>query len=73
MDLLIGNSYGKHIAREEDLPLVRFGFPILDRPGHADFPTVGYRGGLMFLTRIISALLDRADRDAPDERFELIM
>ncbi|MBU4377528.1 MAG: nitrogenase molybdenum-iron protein subunit beta, partial [Proteobacteria bacterium] len=46
VDLLIGNSYGKYIARDEDIPLLRWGFPILDRQGHQYFPTVGYRGGL---------------------------
>jgi nitrogenase molybdenum-iron protein beta chain len=73
VDLLIGNTYGKHIARAEDLPHVRFGFPILDRVGHSYFPTVGYRGGLWLLTKILDTLMDRTDRDAPDERFELVM
>ncbi|MCL6622537.1 MAG: nitrogenase molybdenum-iron protein subunit beta [Syntrophobacterales bacterium] len=73
VDLLIGNTYLKYIARDEDIPLVRFGFPILDRIGHIHFPTVGYRGGVRLLERILDALLDRQDRDAPEERFELVM
>lgn len=73
VDLLIGNTYGKYIARAEDVPLVRFGWPILDRVGHADFPTVGYRGGLHLLSRIVNTLLDRADRDASDEELELVL
>jgi nitrogenase molybdenum-iron protein beta chain len=73
VDLLLGNSYMKYIARDEDIPLVRFGFPILDRVGHSYFPTVGYRGGLRLLERILDALLDRQDRDAPEESFELVM
>ena len=28
VDLLIGNTYGKYIARDEDIPFVRHGFPI---------------------------------------------
>ena len=28
VDLLIGNTYGKYIARDEDIPFVRFGFVI---------------------------------------------
>ena len=64
VDLLIGNTYGKYIARDEDIPLVRYGFPILDRIGHSYFPTVGYRGGLRLLEKILDALLDRQDRDA---------
>jgi nitrogenase molybdenum-iron protein beta chain len=72
-DLLIANTYGKYIARDEDIPFVRFGFPILDRVGHADFPTLGYRGGLRLLEKILAALMDRIDRDAPNEKFELIL
>ncbi len=73
VDLLMGNSYGKHIARAEDIPFVRFGWPILDRVGHTYFPSVGYSGGLRILEKILGALMDRQDRDAPDERFELVM
>jgi len=73
VDLLIGNTYMKYIARDEDIPLVRFGFPILDRIGHIYFPTIGYRGGLRLLEKILDALLDRQDRDAPEESFELVM
>jgi len=73
VDLLIGNTYGKYIARAEDIPFVRYGFPILDRVGHTYFPTVGYRGGLHLVEKIVSTLLDRKDRDAADERFELVL
>ncbi|MDR3630704.1 MAG: nitrogenase molybdenum-iron protein subunit beta [Desulfocapsaceae bacterium] len=73
VDLLIGNTYCKYIARDEDLPLVRWGFPILDRQGHQYFPTVGYKGGLRLLEKILSALLDRKDRDDPERSFELVM
>jgi nitrogenase molybdenum-iron protein beta chain len=73
VDLIIGNTYGKYIARAEDIPFVRFGFPILDRVGHGYLPIMGYRGGINFLTNLVNTLLDRADRDAPDERFELVM
>ncbi|WP_045215688.1 nitrogenase molybdenum-iron protein subunit beta [Desulfonatronovibrio magnus] len=73
VDLLVGNTYGKYIARAEDIPFVRFGFPILDRAGHSYFPTVGYQGGLYLLSNIVNTLLDRMDRDAPEERFELVM
>jgi nitrogenase molybdenum-iron protein beta chain len=72
VDLLICNTYGKYIARDEDIPFVRHGFPILDRVGHSYFPTVGYKGGLYLLEKILSALMDRTDRDAPEERFELV-
>jgi len=73
VDLLIGTSYGKYIARKEDIPLVRFGFPILDRAVHPLMPVVGYRGCLRLIEQISDALLERRDRDALDEDFELIL
>lgn len=72
-DLLIANTYGKYMAKDEDIPFVRFGFPILDRVGHADFPYVGYRGALRLMEKILGVLMDRIDRDAPNESFELVM
>ncbi len=73
VDLLMGNTYGKYIARAEDIPFVRYGFPILDRAGHSYFPSVGYRGGMHLLSTIVNTILDRMDRDAPEERFELVL
>jgi len=73
VDLLLCNSYGKYIARDEDVPLLRWGFPILDRQGHQYFPTVGYKGGLRLLEKILELLLDRIDRDAEEIKFELVL
>ncbi|HKL20176.1 MAG TPA: nitrogenase component 1, partial [Tichowtungia sp.] len=73
VDLLIGNTYGKYIARDEDIPFVRHGFPILDRIGHSYFPSVGYMGGIRLVEQILGALMDRQDRDAPETSFELVM
>lgn len=73
VDLLLGTTYGKYIARAEDIPLVRVGFPILDRGVHSYLPIVGYKGAMRLLEMISNALLERQDRDAQDEDFELIM
>ena len=73
VDLLIGNTYGKYIARDENIPLVRHGFPIVDRVGHTYFPTVGYRGAIRLLEMILNALMDKKDRESPEESFELVM
>ena len=73
VDLLIGTSYGKYIARAEDVPFVRFGFPILDRAVHPLMPVVGYRGCLRLIEQISGALLERRDRDCKDEDFELVL
>ncbi len=73
VDLLMGNTYGKYIAKDDDIPFVRLGFPILDRVGHSYFPTVGYQGAMRLLEKILSAIMDRQDRDAAEEKFELVM
>jgi nitrogenase molybdenum-iron protein beta chain len=72
-DLLIGTTHGKYIARDEDLPFLRFGFPILDRCGHTYFPSVGYRGALRILEKLLDLILERKDRDATEEQFELVL
>ncbi|MCJ8498946.1 nitrogenase component 1 [Desulfatitalea alkaliphila] len=73
VDLLMGNTYLKYIARDEDIPFVRCGFPILDRMGHSYFPTVGYRGALRLLEKMLDAVLDRKERDSSDIEFELVL
>lgn len=73
VDLLIGNTYGKYIARDEDIPFVRFGFPILDRIGHSYFPNIGYAGSLRLVEKILGVLMDQQDRTALEEKFELVM
>ena len=73
VDLLIGNTYGKYIARDENIPFVRYGFPIIDRIGHSYFPSVGYMGGIRILEKILSALMDNIDATCPESKFELVM
>ena len=73
VDLLIGNTYGKYISRDEDLPFVRLGFPIVDRVGHSYFPTVGYTGAMHLLTNILGALMDKEDRTCDESKFELVL
>ena len=73
VDLLLGGTHGKYIAKAEDIPFVRAGFPILDRYVHSYMPLVGYRGAMRLLELILNALMDRQDRDAKDEDFELVM
>lgn len=73
VDMLIGNTYGKYIARAENIPLVRIGFPILDRVGHSFFPSVGYTGTIRLIEKISTAFLDKYDRECEEEDFELVM
>lgn len=73
VDIMIGSSYGKQIAKAEDIPLVRMGFPVLDRYGNSIQSTVGYAGAIRYVEKITNVLMDRQDRDASDEDFELVM
>lgn len=73
VDLIVGNTYGKYIARAEGVPLVRMGWPILDRIGHSYFPIVGYKGAIRIIEKISNALLDHYDRTCKEEDFELVM
>lgn len=73
VDLLIGGTHGKYIARAEDIPLVRAGFPILDRYVHSYMSIVGYKGAMRLVELISNALMDRQDRDCAEEDFEMIM
>jgi nitrogenase molybdenum-iron protein beta chain len=73
VDLLIGNTYGKYISRDDKIPFVRMGFPIMDRVGHSYFSTLGYMGGIRILEKILSALMDHQDANSTEEAFELVM
>ncbi len=73
VDLLLGTSYGKQIAKAEKIPFVRAGFPVLDRYAHSYFPIVGYLGGLRLTEFITNALMDEFDRECEDEDMDVIM
>ena len=73
VDLILGNTFGKYVARSEKLPFVRFGFPILDRVGHRAFPLVGYTGGMRLVEKITDAFFDQRDREDPDHEVELVL
>jgi nitrogenase molybdenum-iron protein beta chain len=73
VDLLIGNTYGKYIARDEDTPFIRFGFPIADRAGHNYFPKTGYVGATNLVIQILNAFMEHQDRTCPEEKVEFQM
>ena len=70
VDLLIGNTYGKYISRDENTPFIRFGFPIADRAGHNFNPKTGYVGATHLAIQILDAFLDHKDRTCPEEKVE---
>lgn len=57
VDILIGNSDGRLIARDLNIPIVRVGYPVYDRAGYHRIPIAGYRGGLNLLNRITNTVL----------------
>jgi len=73
VDLMLGSTYGKQIARAEDIPFIRAGFPVIDRYGGPLQSIVGYNGGAYLVEKIANALLDRFDRDSSDEDFEIVL
>lgn len=72
VDLLITNTYGKSIARVENVPFVRFGFPVMDRAAHRFNPTLGYAGAINLVNQMLNAILDKKDRECAEEWFELV-
>ncbi len=62
VDLLMGSSYAKYLWRDTGTPLIRYGFPILDRHHMHRYATIGYQGGLNILNWIVNTVLDELDR-----------
>ncbi len=73
VDLIIGNTYGKYIARDENTPFIRFGFPIADRAGHNYFPKTCYVGATNIAIQILNALMEYQDATCPEEKVEFQM
>lgn len=73
VDMLIGNTYGKYIARDENIPFLRIGFPVVDRPGNNFFPFTGYVGATNLAISILEKILDHQDRTCPEEKLEFQM
>ncbi len=64
-DLIFGNTYAKYIARDEDIPLVRVGFPIHDRIGGQRILHIGYRGTHRLFDTIVNALIEAEQEKSP--------
>ncbi len=56
-ELIVGNSKGKDIADDENVPLVRMGFPVYDRVGVYRYPIMGYNGSIYLLDQMTNAIL----------------
>ncbi len=58
VNVAIGPSDGRYLTEKAGIPLVRLGFPILDRMGGQRILSVGYTGTANLLDRITNTLLD---------------
>lgn len=59
VDLMIGNSDARLMAKEAGIPLVRVGFPVYDRVGYHRQPIVGYNGGIHLINLITNTILEK--------------
>ena len=74
---MIGNSYGKYLERDTKIPLIRIGYPIMDRHNLHRYSTIGYQGTINLLTWIVNAIFEEIDRNTnipskTDISFDLI-
>lgn len=72
VDFLVGNTHGKLLSRELELPLVRIGFPIFDRHHLHRYPTFGYRGIINILNWTVNTLLDELDAKSEYFNFDAV-
>ncbi|MDH4199785.1 MAG: nitrogenase molybdenum-iron protein subunit beta [Spirochaetia bacterium] len=72
VDMMIGDSHGKWAARDANIPLIRIGYPIVDRVNMHRYPVIGYQGAINMITWIVNAFLEELDRNSDDAHFELL-
>ena len=56
LDLILGHSKGRFIAIDNNIPMVRVGFPTYDRAGLYRHPVVGYAGATWLAEQIANTL-----------------
>ena len=56
LDLILGHSKGRYIAIDNNIPMVRVGFPVYDRAGHFRHPVVGYAGATWLAEQMANAI-----------------
>jgi nitrogenase molybdenum-iron protein beta chain len=72
VDGIIGDTHGKQIARDANIPLFRFGFPIFDRVNLHRRPLIGYQGVINMLTEICNKYIDIKDETCENRQFEIM-
>jgi nitrogenase molybdenum-iron protein beta chain len=59
VDLMIGSSDARLMAKEYGIPLVRVGYPIYDRVGYHRQPIIGYNGGIHLIDLITNTIMEK--------------
>jgi nitrogenase molybdenum-iron protein beta chain len=72
VDAIIGDTHGKFIARDANIPLFRFGFPIFDRVNLHRHPLIGYQGVINMVSAICNKFIDIVDETCEDRNFEMM-
>jgi len=72
VDFMLGDSHGKFPARDAGIPLVRCGFPILDRVNSHRYATIGYQGVINLVTWTANTVIEEMDRHSDDASFEMM-
>jgi len=72
VDAVIGDTHGKFMARDANVPLFRFGFPIFDRVNLHRTPLVGYQGTINMVTTICNKFIEVRDETCEDRHFEMM-
>ena len=72
VDAIIGDTHGKFITRDANIPLFRFGFPIFDRVNLHRSPLIGYQGVINMVTTICNKFIDITDDTCDDRHFEMM-
>ena len=56
LDLILGHSKGRFTAIDNNIPMVRVGFPTYDRAGLYRHPVVGYAGAIWLAEQMANTL-----------------
>ncbi len=72
VDAMIGDTHGKFAARDANIPLFRFGFPVFDRVNLHRYPLIGYQGAINMVSTICNKFIEMRDETCEDRHFEMM-
>lgn len=58
LDLIIGHSKGRFISIDNNIPMLRVGFPVYDRAGYYRHPILGYAGATWLAEEMANVLFN---------------